>query len=198
MVAPGGSAGCCGGFPFEQARVCTGPLGVGRGLRVPVIDAESGVLTMLVRQFAGFALVGTAGLFVDLAVLYAGLLLFGLGYLSARLLSFLAAATFTWYFNRRLTFAGADRRAPLRQLLRFLAVNSLGGLVNYGVYALVMHGYTGEPWRPLLGVAMGSLSGLLFNFLGSRRLVFGAHGHVAAEFCVPDDEPADLGRRSGR
>lgn len=168
-----------------------------QALPAALVEADRGDVTMLARQFAGFAVVGTAGLFVDLAVLYAGLLLVGLGYLSARLLSFLAAATFTWYFNRRLTFAGADRRAPLRQLLRFLAVNSLGGLVNYGVYALVMHGYTGEPWRPLLGVALGSLSGLLFNFLGSRRLVFGAHAHVAAEFCVPDDESGDLGRRSG-
>jgi putative flippase GtrA len=138
---------------------------------------------LVVRQFFGFAVVGVGGLLVDLGVLYAGLLLFGLGYLTARLLSFLAAASFTWYLNRRITFAGCDRRAPVRQFLRFLGVNSFGGAVNYGVYVLVMYGYASEPWRPFLGVALGSLSGLLFNFLGSRRLVFGAHRQGGADLC---------------
>ena len=109
-------------------------------------------------------------------MLYAALLTLGLGYLSARLLSFLAAATFTWYLNRALTFPDCDRSRPAIQLLRFLAVNSLGGVVNYSVYVFVMLGFAGDPWRPLLGVALGSVAGLLLNFLASRRLVFGRSG----------------------
>lgn len=130
----------------------------------------------MIRQFLSFAAVGVAGFVVDVAVLYTALLTLGLGYLSARLLSFLAAATFTWYLNRALTFSDCDRSRPLSQLLRFLAVNGLGGAVNYSVYALSMLGYAGDPWRPLLGVALGSVAGLLLNFLGSRRLVFGRSG----------------------
>ena len=126
------------------------------------------------RQFLWFGAVGVAGFVVDVAVLYGSLWVLGLGYLSARLVSFLAAATFTWYLNRSLTFADCDRSGPRRQLVRFLAVNSLGGAVNYSVYAIAMIGFSGDAWRPLLAVAIGSLSGLALNFFGSRRLVFAA------------------------
>lgn len=130
----------------------------------------------MIKQFLSFGAIGAAGFVVDVAVLYAALLTLGLGYLSARLLSFLAAATFTWYLNRALTFSDCDRSRPFTQLLRFLGVNSLGGAVNYSVYAFAMLGFSGDPWQPLFSVALGSAAGLLLNFLGSRRLVFGQSG----------------------
>lgn len=126
----------------------------------------------MLKQFLLFGAVGAAGFVVDVAVLYGALWGLGLGHLSARLVSFIAAATFTWYLNRSLTFSDCDRSGPRRQLLRFLAVNSLGGIVNYIVYAIAMLGFDGDAWRPLLAVAMGSLSGLTLNYFGSRRLVF--------------------------
>jgi putative flippase GtrA len=126
----------------------------------------------MLKQFLWFGTVGAAGFAVDVAVLYGSLWGLGLGYLSARLLSFLTAATFTWYLNRSLTFADCDRSSPRRQLMRFLAVNSLGGALNFLVYGIAMLGFTGDAWRPLLAVAMGSISGLALNFFASRRLVF--------------------------
>jgi putative flippase GtrA len=123
-------------------------------------------------QFARFAFVGVIGFVVDSAVLYLCLHGAGLGLYSGRLVSYLAAATTTWYLNRRLTFTDADGSAPVRQWAKFLAANAVGGLVNYGSYSAVVALLAPRPWVPLLGVAVGSVAGLIFNFTASRRFVF--------------------------
>ena len=54
----------------------------------------------------------------------------GLGVYSGRVVSYFAAATTTWYLNRRITFVGYDDARPLRQWFRFVLTNGFGGLVN--------------------------------------------------------------------
>ncbi|KPF86162.1 hypothetical protein IP70_07430 [alpha proteobacterium AAP38] len=136
------------------------------------------------RQFATFALIGVGGLFVDMASLAVALHLFGLDPYGGRVFSYLMAATFTWYMNRQFTFTGVSRRGAIRQWARFLAANAVGAVVNYGVYVLVLKV---GPWviaaidlwpdlltalLPYAGVAAGSVSGLVFNFVLSKKLVF--------------------------
>ncbi len=136
------------------------------------------------RQFATFALIGVGGLFVDMASLAVALHLLGLDPYGGRIFSYLMAATFTWYMNRQFTFAGVSRRGAIRQWARFLAANAVGAVVNYGVYVLVLKL---GPWviagiglwpevltalLPYAGVAAGSVSGLVFNFVLSKKLVF--------------------------
>lgn len=136
------------------------------------------------RQFATFALIGVGGLFVDMAALAVALHLLGLDPYGGRVFSYLMAATFTWYMNRRFTFTGVSRRGAIRQWARFLAANAVGAVVNYGVYVLVLKL---GPWviasiglwpevltalLPYAGVAAGSVSGLVFNFVLSKKLVF--------------------------
>jgi putative flippase GtrA len=136
------------------------------------------------RQFATFALIGVGGLFVDMASLAAALHLLGLDPYGGRVFSYLMAATFTWYMNRQFTFTGVSRRGAIRQWARFLAANAVGAVVNYGVYVLVLKV---GPWviagiglwpegltalLPYAGVAAGSVSGLVFNFVLSKKLVF--------------------------
>lgn len=123
-------------------------------------------------QFARFAVVGTIGFCVDVAVLYLCLRGFGLGVYSARLVSYFSAATATWYLNRRITFVGFERTKPFRQWLRFVSVNGFGGLVNYGVYGVIVTFGTALSLAPFLGVAAGSIAGLAFNFAASRIFVF--------------------------
>ena len=123
-------------------------------------------------QFVRFAFVGTIGFVVDVTVLYLGMSVGGLGLYSGRLLSYLVAATTTWYLNRRITFAGADDTMPLRQWFRFVLTNGFGGLVNYGAYSAIVAYGGALPLAPLLGVAAGSIAGLVFNFFASRSLVF--------------------------
>lgn len=136
------------------------------------------------RQFAIFALIGIGGLFVDMAALAAALHLLGLDPYGGRVFSYLMAATFTWYMNRQFTFTGVSRRGAVRQWARFLVANTVGALVNYGIYVLVLKA---GPWMisavglwprlftdllPYIGVAAGSVSGLIFNFVLSKKLVF--------------------------
>lgn len=127
------------------------------------------------REFLSFAVVGTVGFVVDVAVLYVMAPL--LGWYGARVLSFLAAATATWALNRRYTFAARRSDVPvLREYLGYLVTMLGGAVVNYGAYVLVLHGATGAwgTWAPVAGVALGSCAGLVVNFLSARYLVFRA------------------------
>lgn len=122
------------------------------------------------REFLRFAAVGIVGYAVDVAALHLATDGLGAGLYLGRVFSFLIAATVTWYLNARFTFAAA--RLGLAQWARFLAANSLGAIVNYGVYAALI-AWGGLPRDyPAIAVACGSLSGLAINFLGSRRFVF--------------------------
>lgn len=126
---------------------------------------------VVLRQFGSFGLIGTAAFLVDSALLYLGLGMLGLGFYFARVFSWLGAASFTWYLNRRFTFRDFEG-SRVRQWLRFLAANSVGGVVNYSVYAaLIASSGVVRQW-PVLGVAAGSVAGLMFNFVVSRRYVF--------------------------
>lgn len=122
-----------------------------------------------------FGLVGIVGLLVDLAVLYVAAP--GLGWYGARVLSFWAAATATWWLNRHYTFASATAcvaQSPLsvgRQYLRYLLSMTLGGSVNYLTYATVI-AWVVLPAAPAIGVALGSCAGLAFNFVAARYFIF--------------------------
>ncbi len=124
-------------------------------------------------KFLRFVMVGTAGFVVDAIVLAIGLHLIGLNKYIARVFSFLCAATFTWIANRRFTFPeAAASLGRAREWARFVAVNSVGGLVNYGTYAALVT-YAAAPFsNPFLALACGSVAGLAFNFLGSKFIVF--------------------------
>ena len=92
----------------------------------------------MLAQLLRFAIVGTAGFGLDTALLYLGMWLLGLGPYSARLISFLVAASATWVCNRVFTFGDADQSDPWRQWRRYLATNAVGGAVNYGTYAAIV------------------------------------------------------------
>lgn len=125
-------------------------------------------------QFLRFAAVGTAGFVVDAAVLTFAMSALGLGLYGGRVVSYLAAATFTWAANRRFTFAGADRAHPVVQWLKFLLANAMGAAVNYGTYAVLVTWLPLATRHPVLGVAAGSIAGLVVNFAASKRWVFRA------------------------
>jgi putative flippase GtrA len=124
------------------------------------------------ERFLRFGLVGIVGFIVDVTVLSACIRFLELGPYVARLVSYPAAATATWYLNRRFTFpdARADRRTS--QWASFLVVNAVGGAVNYGTYAALVAFTEYAARHPQLAVAAGSLAGLVFNFTGSSLLVF--------------------------
>lgn len=129
-------------------------------------------LADLPREMLTFAAIGVAGLLVDTVALY--LVTFGVGFdrYSGRVFSYLVAATFTWWANRTWTFTDASRRGAIRQWARFLIGNAPGGLVNYLMYATLVTFNAAAHNHPVLGIAAGSLAGMVFNFTVSKLLVF--------------------------
>jgi putative flippase GtrA len=122
-------------------------------------------------QFFRFGLVGIVGFAVDASTLTI-MLTVNAGLLWGRAVSYFAAASCTWALNRRWTFHDrSSRRAS--QWAKFLAVNSCGGLVNYGVYALlVLRLHELSVILPVFAVGVGSICGLTVNFLLSKHMVF--------------------------
>ena len=87
--------------------------------------------------------------------------------------SFLAAAFTTWQINRRYAFSTQAGENWFHEWLRYLLAMLGGGVINYGVYALIIYSAPWEHWVPLLAVAAGSIAGLVVNFLSAKFWVFG-------------------------
>ena len=122
-------------------------------------------------SFWRFALIGAGGLLVDIAALYLCIGALGMNRLLARIPSYIAAATFTWAMNRWLTF-GPSGRPIYAEWASFLATNLVGQAVNLAMYAAVVFVMPDAWWTPGAGAIVGSLSGLVFNYLVSRNVVF--------------------------
>jgi putative flippase GtrA len=123
-------------------------------------------------QFLRFTLIGAAGFLIDTIVLYLAMAYLGAGHYSGRALSYVVAASSTWALNRRFTFYAQRSKNRLAEWAKFFTANAAGGIANYVVYAtLVASSPLVADW-PILGVAAGSIAGLIINFNLSRRVVF--------------------------
>lgn len=127
------------------------------------------------REFFLFSVSGLAGFLVDSSVLY--LLKDGLGLYVARGASFSSAVFVTWLVNRSLTFGDARSRSSRGgEFFRYFCFMVLGGVVNYLVYAFAVSSSLMVASCPLLGVAAGSLAGLVVNFYTAKVFVFRRDG----------------------
>jgi len=120
-------------------------------------------------QALRFGMVGALGFLVNAGIVEA--LARPLGPGRAQLLAFPVAASATWWLNRRFTF-GASGLAWHREWMRYFAANAAGWLANNGVYYSLITLYPLAQAHPSLAVAAGSLAGMGFNFLLSKRFVF--------------------------
>ena len=118
-----------------------------------------------------FCVSGGLAMLVDIGVLYVGRPWFG-NY-GGRALSFLAAVTFTWLFSRNITFSRTNELGAWKEYLAYLSSMLVGGAVNYGAYAASLYFFGFVRVQPAWGVAIGSLSGLTFNYLSARRIIQG-------------------------
>ncbi|HEX5306862.1 MAG TPA: GtrA family protein [Dyella sp.] len=125
------------------------------------------------RDITLFAVGGVLGLLIDASVVQA---LVGLAHWNvylARVVSFLLAATVTWWWNRRHTFAGRSSGRPAHaEWLQWLALMAAGGLVNYGIYALCLQVFPAWQRWPALAAAVGSAVAALLNFSAARGMLF--------------------------
>lgn len=124
------------------------------------------------RTFILFCVAGVIGFFVDAGIVQSLVSVLDWNPYFSRLLSFLAAATATWVFNRRYTFS-ADRRYSLRgEWLRYLIAMGSGFTLNFSVYSYFVFHYELIQRIPAIGVAVGSVAGLAVNYLTSRYWIF--------------------------
>jgi putative flippase GtrA len=122
-------------------------------------------------QMISFGIIGVAGFVVDTLVLYAALYL-GLGLYAGRGVSYLAAVTFTWALNRRYTFERRENIGSFGQWRRFALSQLSGAAVNLGIYSSLMRVSPYCASHPVIGVAAGSLTGMMINYVAARRFAF--------------------------
>ena len=123
-------------------------------------------------KFLKFSGIGIVGFLVDVGVLQAAVTTSAVSPYAARLASYLAAATTTWWLNRQFTFREASHAAAATQWARFLAVNAIGFGANYLTFAALVATLPLAATYPVLAVPAGSLAGLCFNFLLSKKFAF--------------------------
>ena len=121
-----------------------------------------------------FGMVGVLGFLVDAGFLQLFVSAFQMDLYISQVIAFLIAASVTWHFNRTFTFKGADQSDKKRQWGLYLALNAVGGAVNYGTYALCVAFVPFLHRVPVLALAAGSVVGLAFNFFASKYIVFRA------------------------
>lgn len=124
------------------------------------------------RQAASFVVVGGMGFIVDGGILTLLNSVYEFELLPSRLVSFSVAVTVTWLLNRKRTFA--DRKDPrmVREWSRYAAVNSMGALLNLGIFFWLLHRFSTLNDAPLIPLAIAASVALVFNFLASRHVAF--------------------------
>jgi putative flippase GtrA len=124
-----------------------------------------------VKELLQFGMVGTIGFLVDSGVLLL-LLHFGLNPYWGRLGSFFIAVSCTWLLNRNFTFKDKKTTTFWTEWMKYVIANSMGAILNYGVYAILLLKVVLVAHWPVLGVAAGSIVGLLANYINSSLFVF--------------------------
>ena len=126
------------------------------------------------KEIMLFAISGVFGFLVDAGIVQFLVREWAVNPYEARVASFLAAATTTWSFNRKYTFAGKSSGSRRRELLRYIAAMAGGFALNYGTYAICVASWPLVRSWPAIGVAAGSITGAVLNFLSSKYWIFRA------------------------
>ncbi|NTV69244.1 MAG: GtrA family protein [Azonexaceae bacterium] len=121
-------------------------------------------------QFVRFCLVGGVGFFIDAGILQLLVALADINPYTARVFSFIFAASGTWIMNRRFTFQ-VRHRANHAEWLRYIGLMVIGAIANYGVFVICVKLDLFPISFLWLAVAIGSIAGLGVNYTSSK-LVF--------------------------
>jgi len=82
-----------------------------------------------------FSIAGVAGFLVDAGIVWL-FTMAGADPFTAQMVAFTLAVTVTWLLNRRFTFAHHASPNWVREWMHYVAANSVGAIVNNGVYAI--------------------------------------------------------------
>ena len=118
-----------------------------------------------------FGLVGVLGFVVDGVVLETMVFL-GMNPIAGRAVSFPIAVCATWLANRSFTFTDKVEQSRVREASTYVAVQLVGGAVNFIVYSALVHSLQVFADWPILALAFGAVAGMVVNYLGSKHIVF--------------------------
>jgi putative flippase GtrA len=133
-------------------------------------DATAGNAAPASGRLSSFLVVGSVGFLVDSAVLSLLVHVWQWSPYTARLLSFAAAVTVTWYCNRRWVFVRTSD--VTREYGAYVGVQTAGAVINYTTYAMLLAFVPALARLPFLALAAGSALALFFNYSAARRWVF--------------------------
>lgn len=124
----------------------------------------------LPESFIRFGIVGGFGFCWDTGTVY--LLRGHTNLYIAGTCGFLVAATANWAANRLWTFRHHEHDAAHIQWARFIAANAVGFVFNRGVFFALVARFTLASQQPVIAIIAGTLAGLIFNYVLSKRFVF--------------------------
>lgn len=126
----------------------------------------------LAEQASRFVIVGAIGFLVDGGILTLLHSVFEFSLLQARLASFSAAVTITWYLNRQHTFLDSKDASAVDEWSRYTLVNGVGALLNLGIFLWLVYRFAFLAAWPIVALAMAAAVALIFNFFASRHIAF--------------------------
>ncbi|MFA0485797.1 GtrA family protein [Vibrio sp. 10N.222.55.B11] len=122
-----------------------------------------------------FAMVGAGGFVVDCAVFALLHYVIGLPLMSARIGSFIVAATTTWFGNRVLTFEFKGQGSWSEKLIQWqkfmfsASISAIPNLLCFKLMTELLPAFTGAVF---IAMAVGILVGMVTNYLFSQYWVF--------------------------
>jgi putative flippase GtrA len=125
-----------------------------------------------ISEIFHFGLAGIAGFLVDAGIVAILSRKLEADPVVAQGIAFTIAVTVTWLINRNWTFSKNASERWLNEWTRYVAANSVGAIVNNGVYVFLVLCVSEFSKEPVFAVAAGSIAGMGFNFASSKLIVF--------------------------
>lgn len=124
-----------------------------------------------VSSFLIFGMVGVVGFIVDSGVMYTLKIFVSIYF--AKVISFFCAVIVTWLLNKYFTFrhrkSGLNKKSEFSRYFSFMIV---GGAINYLAFYLSITLSSFIYAFPIFGVMIGSLAGMIFNYMSSSRFIY--------------------------
>ncbi|MDE1892628.1 MAG: GtrA family protein [Betaproteobacteria bacterium] len=130
----------------------------------PAIKASS--------HYLYFIFAGSCGFIVDAGVVTILKTIWQFDLVIAKAISFLLAVTVTWWINRTHTFKVSKDKNLVKEWIHYFSANSIGAIINNSLYVGLIFTVPITKEYPALAVAVGSLGGMVFNYLASKKWVF--------------------------
>jgi len=153
---------------------------------VAVARAQYERLRSLIHQFAKFAVIGVAGVFITNAVYDLLYIHLGLGPVTSTTIATIVATIASYLGNRYWSFRDRQRTGVLREIVIFTALNGIGLLIQDATVAFNYYllGLGHNKLAGFIALNAGIVLATLFRFWSYRRFVWvaplaGEAGNIA-------------------